>query len=337
MTQRISWLDTFRGILILFVVLNHQSIFHTQINDALSSIRMPAFFFISGFVLSNRYTDFTYFSKRRFRQLIVPYFIFYLLNYIFWSIALAGPQTDITQPLFEMLFGCVNNPEGTANMVAGPLWFITTLFMAEIYMFFIKNYFQRSKLIFLVLILSAGFGYALSVFMPFRLPWNMDVAFTAVLFYGLGYLVKKEQLIDRLISKKLTINILIFLATITIALAFGFHNNTSFTDNYLGDNVLFTYVSAFTGIIALMTLAKIINKNIILEFLGKNTYVILAFHLSILYVLQGLVKRTNIVDFASTQNSDLWGLFYMLSSIVILIPIIFILDKFAPFILNRRR
>ncbi len=337
MTQRISWLDTFRGMLILLVVLNHQSIFHTQINDALSSIRMPAFFFISGFVLSNRYTDFTYFSQRRFRQLIVPYFIFYLLNYIFWAIVLAGPEADIKQPLFEMLFGCVNTPEGSPNMTAGPLWFITTLFMAEIYMFFIKNYFQQSKPIFFVLILSAGFGYALSVFMPFRLPWNMDVAFSAVLFYGLGYLVKKEQLIDRLISKKLTINILIFLVTISIGLVFGFHNNTAYTDNYLGDNILFTYISAFSGVIALMTLAKIINKNIILEFLGQNTYVILAFHLSILYILQGLVKRTGIIDFASTQNSDVWGLFYMVISIIILIPIIFLLDKYAPFILNRRK
>ncbi len=333
--KRIEWIDTYRGILILLVVLNHQSLQHIVINESLSAIRMPAFFFISGLLLSDRYTDLKVFASRRFAQLIVPYFIFFLVNWLFWVVALSSGESDIFAPIKSMFFGCVNTEGGEQNINAAPLWFITTLFMAEIYMFFVKSYLKTTAKILVAITLLAIIGYLSSQFLSFRMPWNMEIALTAVFFYGLGYIVKREKLLDFITDySKLNI-VIIFIVSSIVAITLSLKTLPSYDLNFLGSNVVLTYISAIFGILAVISLAKLINKNSILEFLGRNTYIILAFHLSALYFMHGIFKRIGF-EFQSTMNSDIWGLIYLISSIVILLPIMYIINRFMPFILGRK-
>ncbi len=333
--QRVEWIDTYRGILILLVVLNHQSLQHVIVNESLLAVRMPAFFFISGLLLSDRYTDLNIFAMRRFRQLILPYFIFFLANWLFWVIALIPENTDIITPLKSMLLGCVNTEGGKQNINAAPLWFITTLFMAEIYMFFVKNIFKTTKKILIVLIFLAFIGYLSSHFLTFRLPWNMEVALTALFFYGVGYIVKRENLLNFMTVNSNLYSLIIFVISLFIAIILSLESMPVYDLNRLGSNVIFTYLSALFGILAMISLAKLINKNKILEFLGRNTYIILAFHLSALYFMHGIFKRVGF-NFESTMNSDIWGIIYLSSSVILLLPVIYFINKFLPFILNKK-
>ncbi len=333
--KRIEWIDTYRGILILLVVLNHQSLQHVIVNESLLAVRMPAFFFISGVLLSDRYTDLKIFATRRFRQLILPYFIFFLANWLFWVIALTNEDTDIITPLKSMLFGCVNTEGGQQNINAAPLWFITTLFMAEIYMFFIKNIFKTTKKILVAIILLAIIGYLSSLFLTFRMPWNMEVALTALFFYGLGYIVKRENLLSFLTVSSKLYSILIFTISLFTAIILSLKSMPVYDLNRLGTNVIFTYLSALFGILAIVSLAKLVNKNKILEFLGRNTYIILAFHLSSLYFMHGIFRRLGF-NFENTMYSDLWGFIYLATSIIVLLPIIYFINSFIPFILNKK-
>jgi fucose 4-O-acetylase-like acetyltransferase len=333
--KRIEWIDTYRGILILLVVLNHQSLQHMVINESLLAVRMPAFFFISGLLLSDRYTDLKIFATRRFRQLIVPYFIFFLANWLFWVVALIPENTDIITPLKSMLFGCVNTEGGQQNINAAPLWFITTLFMAEMYMFFIKNIFKTTKKILISISILAFLGYLSSNFLSIRMPWNMEIALTALFFYGLGYIVKRENLLTFITKYSKSYTLILFVVSLFIAIVLSLKSMPIYDLNRLGNNAMFTYISALFGIIAMVSLAKLINKNIILEFLGRNTYIILAFHLSSLYFMHGIFKRLGF-DFEKTMHSDIWGIIYLSSSIIILIPLIYFINKFTPFILSKK-
>jgi acyltransferase len=72
------------------------------------------------------------------------------------------------------------------------LWFLTCLFVTELlfYGFAKKYYGDPRKLVFWITV-AGVLGYLYSVYVPFRLPWNADVAFSAVVFYGAGNLFKR--------------------------------------------------------------------------------------------------------------------------------------------------
>jgi hypothetical protein len=201
-------------------------------------------------------------------------------------------------------------------------------------MFFIKNIFQTTRNILIIITLVAVLGYVISIYIDIRAFWNLDVALTALFFYGLGYIVKKESLLSYLHTDNKTYLFSIFIFSLFGAIALSLESSPSYDLNFLGSNIIFTYISAFLGIIALLTLATLIRKNTVLEFFGRNTYIILAFHLSTLYFMHGIFKRLG-VDFESTLHSDLWGFIYMISSILLLLPLIYLINRFTPFILNR--
>ena len=334
---RINWLDTFRGIMIILVVLNHESLAHPHVNDIFTVSRMPAFFFISGFLLSDRYTEIKSFFTKRFRQLIIPYFIFYFMNYLLWLIIFGGLGQDKISPIISMLNGCVNNASGTANITAGPLWFITTLFVAEIYMFYIKKYFKSTPKILIALSISAILGYMFSQVAEFRLPWNMDIGFTAVVFYGLGYIVKKEKIIHKLFSKNYVLDFLLFIFFLILSGSLSLYSLPEYTLNNLGKNIFATYIGAISGTLALIYLAKMINQNKVIELIGRNTYVILAFHLPVMYVLYSLTHKLFHLDSSIYLNSDLFGLIFLFLALIILLFISFLINKYTPFILKNKR
>ncbi len=63
--QRIKWLDTAKGILILLVILGH-SFSNTELKNILGSFYMPAFFIFSGFTLKyEKNKKFTEMLKKR--------------------------------------------------------------------------------------------------------------------------------------------------------------------------------------------------------------------------------------------------------------------------------
>ena len=56
---------------------------------------------------------------------------------------------------------------------------------------FAKKYYGEPRKLVLWLTAAGMIGYLYSVYVPFRLPWNADVALAAVVFYGAGNLFRK--------------------------------------------------------------------------------------------------------------------------------------------------
>ncbi|MDD4249943.1 MAG: acyltransferase family protein, partial [Methanosarcina sp.] len=73
-----------------------------------------------------------------------------------------------------------------------PLWFLSCLFVTELlfYGFAKKSYGEPRKLV-LWLTAAGVIGHLYSIYVPFRLLWNADVALSAVVFYGAGNLFRK--------------------------------------------------------------------------------------------------------------------------------------------------
>ncbi len=353
MANRIEWIDSYKGIVILMVVFAHILSFtdfrHLGYEHFLMhpyrTLMMPAFFFISGYLLNNKRTDFPIFFTHRFRQIIVPYFIFFLFHYIFWIFITRDTYpSDFT--LIDPLIGIM---EGKAERVtamlftmitAMPMWFVTTLFISEIYFFVLKKIFKNDLKIFLSLVILSLLGFFSSYFLnkvDIRPWWNIDVAITGTVFYGLGYLFKTNNIIHRFEIKnnllKFILMILLFVITFTLSM----NNYTSIAVGKYGNPVLF-YMGAFSGILALIFFVqyKIIGENRFLEYFGRNSYLTLSFHLIALYLTNYILS--NIVNIPSDiyTHSLLWALIYIVLFFLIMGLIIEIFNSFLPEILGRK-
>ena len=69
---------------------------------------------------------------------------------------------------------------------------LTCLFVAELLFYRLtKKYYSEPRKIVFWLTVSGIIGYLYSVYVPFRIPWNVDVALTAIVFYEVGNLFRK--------------------------------------------------------------------------------------------------------------------------------------------------
>lgn len=105
--------------------------------------------------------------------------------------------------------------------------------------------------------------------------------------------------------------------------------------NSYGNLILF-FIGAYSGILFLLfTIKKFIVNNNFLEYIGKNSLVILAYHrrgitfikVMFIYILKISVPESNII----------FDLIFSLIEILICIPVIIILNKYFPFFIGKKR
>ena len=168
--------------------------------------------------------------------------------------------------------------------------------------------------------------------MPFRLPWGIDVAYSAVVFYGAGYLAR-NFLNNHRMSFSLA-GILLILTLLSLNVAFSYLNGAVDMDaNRLG-NYFYFYIAAFLGIFSYILTAQIINKSKVLSYLGKNSLIILAFHLKVpakfvMYKFLGLKL--------SVLGGALYGIIYTFISILLLLPVIYIINIHFYYLIGKGR
>jgi fucose 4-O-acetylase-like acetyltransferase len=214
-----------------------------------------------------------------------------------------------------------------------PLWFITCLFVAEVIFYLLNRITNNKKIIFLLLASLSIAGFLDSIYSPLRLPWSADIALTAAVFLGIGNLVRGKLDKSIIFSKKIIFLILFFIINFTLI------NLNIKADMALKEfgNYFYFYIAAFAGIFFYVIASKIINKNTILSYIGKNTFIILAFHVP--------VSRTIIAtqNFLFNIPKDLsvyafyWAILYLTIQMILLIPVIYIMNKFFPFVLRSKK
>lgn len=337
-SKRLDWIDSYKGILISMVILGHMSSdlpFIKLFQEMFLSMRMPAFFFISGYLFSRRYTVFSHFFKHKFRAIVVPYIYFYFFTVLIWQLAyfifdkeLMTIQNQVT----AMLYG-ISSAE---MLTASSLWFVLALFVTEVYFFFIKKYTKSDFTFMFFLILSAIFGYILITNLDFRIPWSADIAFFAVGFFGLGYQAKIHELFHKVDVPVLTKSVIIVLL-VSMSIYFSLNSYVSFSKGKF-ENYSFMYLGAITGIISLVLISEFnfIKRSKVLQYIGANTYIILAFHkIPIAVVSVILFKLLNIALPVDNFIRFFVGVIYFSLVLAILVLIIEFFNRLLPFILNR--
>lgn len=338
--KRIPYIDSVKGLAILLVVLGHifllgESSLISQVNKYIYSFHIPLFFLISGMLYCNKNIKFVVFLKSKLKRLLIPYLSFSLMLYPIWVLIekyIKGTGEHIQPKYFWGIF------LGNADLMpwGGPLWFLISLFVVSCAFYFIGKMNRINILLTLFFISFIGF---ISTFLAFSLPWMLDTSLTALVIYGIGYLLKDSLLSREQITKydnkgpKLIVALGLLLMGYITAMK---NSNVNMVNNQYG-NYVFFYISALAtsiGVILLFKVSYTNQKNSILNkwliYFGENSIVVLALHGRTMTVTGLVLGVLGINVYSSIVYSFLYAIFIL----ILQVPFIHIINRYFPFILG---
>lgn len=275
--SRINYIDICKGIGIIMVIMGHFPI-PKFLRIYIYSFHMPLFFFISGYLNKNNYKK--GYIKHRFYALITPYLMFSILNTIIWYLV-SGDENNLKLRLYETLIG---------NGGSIALWFLVCLFFTEVSFFILNKTFESNYIKGFIIVLIGIIGISFSD-LNIILPFKFNTVSISLGIYYLGYLA------NNLIKYKTEKNTVIgwFILSIIFSwLQFRLNNKQIDMNNYFYGNIFVFYITSVVGIFFCFALSKKIKKNNILEYLGKNSLIILCIHGFIPEVIRQILINMNI-------------------------------------------
>jgi acyltransferase len=204
-------------------------------------------------------------------------------------------------------------------------------------------------------------GYLYSVYVPFRLPWNADVALSAVVFYGAGNLFRKVTETETGSGAGLSLNpgsimesgssfrkgfaraerffpgVFILLNLLYLAYLLEFPASEKVNMNVLKYGDFFSYyLLAFSGIFAFVYLFKKVGGSKVLEYYGRNSLVVLALHFPLKDILTKLAVLSFGVELEYFYYNTAFALSLTVLNLLFLIPVIFLINNYFPFMLGKK-
>lgn len=320
MKERLSWVDVARGIGIILVIYGH-TLGSSGHRYLIYSFHMPLFFFLSGLVFRSREGEsYKQSLVKDIKRIMIPYFIFAFASLILWFIILP-PEGQNLNSIFKQLIGIIyGNASHGYLAINTVLWFLPCLFITKQIFWFLSK--LPRNILALSLILFSIIGYISSLyFSNLRFPYGFETALTGIVFFGMGYLWNY-------LPEKVNINIdkyIIFLCSIFV-----------FTTVYFADlnfqiyglqvdmrlnrlnNYFYFYIAAISGILTTIFLSKIIDKNKVLEYLGRNTMPLFIWHYFVFIYLNKLFFMLNPTKEIINFRNEYYTILYTTLSIIII-------------------
>ena len=293
------------------------------------TFHMPLFFFISGLIFrADKYAHFSQFALRRVIYLLIPYFLLYSLCVPIWGCYMMIKEGHITA--MEILKEYALLFYGNMTASGGALWFIPCLFVVEMLYWGIHKKFGMGKS-FILCLLSACAGVVLLRNGWINIPFGINQALLCMPFYSIGHIM--NQYTDKVQKLKYYWS---FLALIVLGgmqyLLFPL-SGLDLAYNYLRN--AYTYIPmALVAILFYFILSMLIKKEKILEWIGRNTLVVLAFHGFVYKAIIMLFVYLCGLSVQDIRTSYLWCITVTVITFIIHIPIVLLYNKYIPPLLN---
>ncbi len=279
--QRIQWLDVAKGIGIILVILSHCVPYGGFTFKLIFSFHMPLFFFLSGYLFEKSEMKTVLCTK--VKRLLVPFIIYMALG-LFFTILIPTWREELTvkgiiRDIYLMSPDVCNNSS---------IWFLSCLFL--VYIMFNGVCLMAEKwnnnMISVVLIVFFGIiGFVMGIpsvmnILPAnRLPFALDTAFTAIVFFAVGYVYKKTCYNPQ--NLKLGLQLLILFGAILLLLGCVMFNGKVNIHSLTFKNPIIYYIGSFAGIMVIIMLSIVIEQHFakkiinVLSYYGKNSLTIL--------------------------------------------------------------
>ncbi len=332
------WVDVARGIGIIAVLYGH-ALSGDSYRHLLYAFHMPLFFFLSGVVLNLRkYPHFFPFLKRNVMTVLLPYLLFALLSYAIWFFARTNypPLPDILQHAINIAYA---NSNGLFFNVV--LWFLPCLFITKLIFWIIAKFSLHTKFLIASLIIISIAGYIFSLSFPgIKLPFGIETAITAVVFFGAGYIWRLHgQKIHALFQKYIWQALILFFIISVVAASVNFDLYGYQIDMRLNrySNYFLFYIAAFSGIFATIAASMYIGSNRLLQYIGNKSMVLFVWHIiAFTYFTQYLRVFVNPQTLDAIRNTYLAPLITVAAIIVILLTF-YLYQKITYVLLIRQK
>ncbi|WP_165971912.1 acyltransferase family protein [Paenibacillus piri] len=329
---RIDWIDIAKGIGIVLVVVGHTALEDSGLGRFIYSFHMPLFFFLSGYLFSvHKYTGFAAFIKKKATTLLIPYFLFASVSYIYFLLryhfgdANYYKDLDLLQVFTGIFYSAGTREWMDFNL---PLWFLTCLFVVECMYYMFSRMVQTNSGMMLILVICSAVGYLDSLLNSLKLPWGIDVAFTAVVFYGMGNLLKPAY--RSLLSRPAVQQAAAACICLCVNL-FLLRHQVNLNMKRYGDYFDF-YLAAAAGITFCLLIASLIRTLPPLAYLGRQSLIIMSFHMPLLNISTKVLNHVGVIP-----NPYAFEGMRAVITLLLLVPVIYGLNKFAPFALGKRK
>lgn len=306
-----------KGITIMLMVMGHAGC-PSWINDYLYMLRMPLFFFMSGYCFKLKYLDdYKTFMSKRIKGIYKPYVkwsvffllmhnIFYYLNIYNETYSIFGNPTQLyTWHDFSFHFYRLLVPMDGYEPLTGVYWFLKSLFWGSIIFYLTRKWIKDIKIcILLLFIISMMFSYFHIAIPIFNIGAK---SFLASLFIMLGHFYKSEN-----VEIKKTCSWILTYATV-VGIGAYFCPTSMLTFNHI--NLLPYVICALIGTLMIFGISKrIINLNIdwltnLLVYIGNHTFNVLTWHLlsfKIVSLIIIFIYNLDITHLAE-RNNDLYA------------------------------
>lgn len=286
MKKRINYLDIARGIGILCVIAGHMGI--DKITAFVYPFHMPLFFLISGYLLDTC-QDMRGYMQKKMRQLLIPY-TFTCMGVcalsVLKSYILSGTDqiwSALGSSVLSSFYGAgvnYNLPHQIKEI--GAVWFLLALMWA---LLIVKSFVHvENGWVYVGVIAYVSYITSQYIWLPF----GIQAGGTAAVFVYVGYLFREKQ--GGEIKDEMQIHGLLVVAGVFLWLfefRYGFLVLMAANEYPKG---VFSMISALLICYVVLSVAYLIDKKLkitkeILLFLGKNSLVILCFHLIEIYVI----------------------------------------------------
>lgn len=282
--KRIEWVDVAKGFGMICVILAHVE--EQYLKLPLYTFHMPLFFFLSGYLFSIK-SSFKDFLVSKCKRILVPYFCLgglLVLFDVYWQ-----GRNPYGYPWFNPQYATRNFINLLYQNRFWTLWFIACLFWLSLIFYvlvrFIKKEWIRAAI---VVILFAATLYYYSnggggVF------WNIDVCFTALPFFYIGFLCKKTDFINQKIlnCKYKPLLFIGFIAIDVICAIINLQVTGQHLEMFYNQYAIapLTYLGAIAAILAIIIFADACTWKPVsapLKYLGVNSMLFYAWHQTML-------------------------------------------------------
>lgn len=291
---RLAWIDVLKGIGILAVVAGH--IYGGVLGDMIFLFHMPLFFAIGGMLYRSPPSD-RAFLKQKAVHLLIPYVSFLVLLSAKDIVAaflniLNSPSLTTVSELFQIVGIAVYGGRLLQGWT-GVFWFVTCFFLTQQLFNILYKRFSRKGWVIGMAIAFAISSLNAQFFSQVSFPWNVNVVFAALPFFGLGFYLKQIQL------HKMVYGMAVGMTAIALWLT---SNGYEISYNMKGSGYgvpLITPIFSVALIISLIGLSKLIVQYLGmlqrgLAYLGAASMIIMYLHQPIQLTLKKLGTESEI-------------------------------------------
>lgn len=336
-SKRISWVDHSKALAIILVVLGHTAGLPILAVKLIYSFHMPLFFFLSGYLLkeSRLQLNFPGYLKHFAKRLLVPYIFYWAVSYFYWLVTrdlVPDPGKYGNLTFGDLLAGLLHgtgDAQHTLYIINVDLWFFTCLFVTVVLYYFLQRI--KSEALRMGTLILAGIVFP---FVPEllgrRLPWNIELAGVAILFFGVGKLVATKPLPSkRILGLGILIGLPIWVITSLLNV------QVDMNSMQLG-RIWWFYMAAGAGIYLVIASTQFLGANFPSRWLAVNSMVIFPLHQLLFSVFTGVGIRVLGLPY-EFKSSLAASLAYTILAVLCCIPAAYILRRFMPFAIGEYR